>query len=184
MTWDMGGVFIAMGSSILTFIITLSLTNYLNRPFLKIKEISSPIPISYEDQDQFFYRANAYRINIKNDKKFLFGAQAKECKCEIKLGGIETPLLHWIYYKEKADINSGTSCEIDFCARCSQEGRHFKNGEIILPINGDYNKAQKIGDGKSSISGKLIISSENRGYLEKQFIIKPIDNNLLKINFQ
>lgn len=173
-------------------VIGILINHYTNIPFLKITGTSQPIQLTLEAQEEpnFFYAVNAYRINVSNNKKCkFFGDAAKGCLCEVKYNNapLDKFRLPWIYGNNTnmtMDVNSENDGDIDFCARCVNTGMPFNVGELIAPLNGDYNRAQKIGDGRNPITGKIKITSENRGFVERNFVITPIENNQLQLIFE
>jgi hypothetical protein len=171
-------------------LISLLVTYYSNVPYLKIVSVSPPISLTLLAPQGMgmFYGLVAFRVKIKNEKRLgIFGDVAKGCICEVRYdaASLDKFRLPWIYGNQQEmtmDIHSNNDDEIDFCARCLVPGAPFNAGDIIAPINGNYDNAQKIGDITHQISGMMKITSENKGYLEKRFNITPV-NDSLQITF-
>jgi hypothetical protein len=167
---------------------------YFTKPFLKIGEVSGPRLIGAEiiaEEDSSEFSANAYRVELKNTEKFVFGDSAINCKCELSIDNLhekfwlpwnilETPIKN---ENKIVNINRGSFAYLDFCARCS-DNMGYREGTIIIAQQEWYHNPIRISDGASSLTGTIKITSENRGYLEKKFTIIPIEGNKLQILFK
>lgn len=167
--------------------IALVLNKFLDRPFIKISKVSQPFLIGGISTDEFGedteYLCHAYRLEIINEGKFIFGESAHKCRCEINIdGSADTFRLPWLYFDKEAEINCRSIGEIDFCGRCTDDSI-WKRGSIISPLNNGYQSAKKIGNGDKPITGKIRITSENGGHINKKFTISPIGDDNLQITF-